>query len=227
MTEWLLQFDRKIGLQNRKVLLFLDNAASHPVNLKLKNIKIIFLPPNTTSHCQPLDQGIIKNFKTFYRALILKHLLSKMDNLHSVNELSKSIDLLDVVYFVKNAWDQVSSTTIKNCFRKSGFQNSELHETQCEFDAEDELPLILVAQINKCLQNTATNISLEEFITIDNKITTEDDNIDFSLNLDEETVASEEDENEEIEEIGDINTFHDALKANEDLKKIMILRYLH
>jgi hypothetical protein len=52
-----------MGREKRKFLLFVDNATSHPKDLKLKNIKIVFLPPNTTSIRQPLDQDIIKNFK--------------------------------------------------------------------------------------------------------------------------------------------------------------------
>lgn len=32
----------------------------------LTNIKVIFLPPNATSICQPLDQGIIKAWKAQY-----------------------------------------------------------------------------------------------------------------------------------------------------------------
>lgn len=51
MTDFLVQFDRKMHLQERKVLLFLDNAASHPRDLKLQNVKVIFLPANTTAFC--------------------------------------------------------------------------------------------------------------------------------------------------------------------------------
>ena len=41
--------------------LFLDNATVHPTSLvdKLSNIKVVFLPKNTTSCIKPLDAGII------------------------------------------------------------------------------------------------------------------------------------------------------------------------
>ncbi|GFV33817.1 tigger transposable element-derived protein 1 [Trichonephila clavipes] len=40
-----------------KVLLIVDNAASHP-ELEHLNVQLVFLPPNTTSLIQALDQGI-------------------------------------------------------------------------------------------------------------------------------------------------------------------------
>ncbi|XP_019636442.1 PREDICTED: tigger transposable element-derived protein 4-like [Branchiostoma belcheri] len=64
--DWLKKFDRKLGREKRKGLLFLDNATSHP-ELQLRNLKLIFFPPNTTSVLQPMDQGIIQTTKTKYR----------------------------------------------------------------------------------------------------------------------------------------------------------------
>ncbi|GFW15901.1 tigger transposable element-derived protein 1 [Trichonephila clavipes] len=48
-----------------KVLLIVDNAASHP-QLEHPNVQLVFLPPNTTSLIQPLDQGIIATLKKNY-----------------------------------------------------------------------------------------------------------------------------------------------------------------
>ncbi|GFX23124.1 tigger transposable element-derived protein 1 [Trichonephila clavipes] len=48
-----------------KVLLIVDSAASHP-QLEHPNVQLVFLPPNTTSLIQPLDQGIIATFKKYY-----------------------------------------------------------------------------------------------------------------------------------------------------------------
>jgi hypothetical protein len=51
-----------------KILIILDNAPSHPPTVaeQSPNIKVIFLPPNTTSLLQPLDQGVIAAFKAYY-----------------------------------------------------------------------------------------------------------------------------------------------------------------
>ncbi|GBN77925.1 hypothetical protein AVEN_243247-1 [Araneus ventricosus] len=61
--EWLVNFDKKMRNQARKVLLVLDNATCHAHGAQLRNVKLLILPPNTTSKLQPLDHGVIKCFK--------------------------------------------------------------------------------------------------------------------------------------------------------------------
>lgn len=84
MTNWLQGFERKMRIQKRKILLFLDNAASYPKNSRLENIKIVYLPPNTTSVCHPLDQGIIRNLTCFYRSIVLKTIVYRIQDAESV-----------------------------------------------------------------------------------------------------------------------------------------------
>ena len=52
-----------------KILLTMDNCPAHPKHLQgiHPNIKVMFLPPNTTSIMQPLDQEVIRNVKTLYQ----------------------------------------------------------------------------------------------------------------------------------------------------------------
>ena len=51
MIQFLTVLDRKLDVKNWKVLLFLHNAPSQPKTVQgnLKNIKLVFLPKNTTS----------------------------------------------------------------------------------------------------------------------------------------------------------------------------------
>jgi hypothetical protein len=50
-----------------KALLVLDNAPGHPTaqNGLCENVKVVFLPPNTMSLLQPMDQGIISTFNAY------------------------------------------------------------------------------------------------------------------------------------------------------------------
>ena len=52
----------ELARQRCHIFLLIDNALSHIVD-EYSNIKIQFLPPNTTSKIQPLDQGIIRSVK--------------------------------------------------------------------------------------------------------------------------------------------------------------------
>jgi len=101
MKRWLSNFDRK--MQGRKVILFLDNATSLP-HLNFQNVKLAFFPPNVTSTCQPLDLGIIKNFKTHYRINLLKHVISSIDNenIKKPNVTVLEAVMLDYSSFKKN-----------------------------------------------------------------------------------------------------------------------------
>ena len=93
MIPVLTALDRKLDVENRKVLLFLDNAPSYPETLQgnLKNIKLVFLPKNTTSQLQPCDAGIIRNFKVMYRKQLLKHLISRIDDEKTASEFIQGL----------------------------------------------------------------------------------------------------------------------------------------
>ncbi len=117
--EWIISFDKIIRFQNpaRKVILISDNAGFHDLNgIELKNVKLKFLPPNTTSKLQPLDAGIIACFKRKYR----KHFICFLLNEYEQNFNSKKLDILAAIRFIVKSLSEVTENTIKNCWYHTG-----------------------------------------------------------------------------------------------------------
>ena len=58
---------RKNGI-SFKILLVLDNVPGHPLHLDdfHSDVQVVYLLSNTTSLLQPMDQGVIANFKNYY-----------------------------------------------------------------------------------------------------------------------------------------------------------------
>ena len=65
MSDVLKRLGHIMKMQNRNVVLFLDNATSHQESIEknLSNIKLVFFPKSTTSRLQLLDAKIKRGFK--------------------------------------------------------------------------------------------------------------------------------------------------------------------
>ena len=96
MTNILESLNRRLQLEQRKIILFMDDAPCHSANLQdeISNINIVFLPKNTTPKTQPLDSGIIAGWKCSYKKRLLRHVCSKVDGSNSASDNVKSVDLL-------------------------------------------------------------------------------------------------------------------------------------
>ena len=115
--EWLQSLDRKMAQLKWKVLLFADNCPAHPVVPRLKAVAVHFLLPNTTAVPQPMDQGVMQCFKSWYKKLLLE----KMGNALN-SSINFKVDVLQAMHFAAAAWDHVYGTCAANCFRHAGWQ---------------------------------------------------------------------------------------------------------
>ena len=77
--EWVHELDGKFLRENRKIALIIDNCPAHPTIGNLSNVRLIFLPPNTTSVSQPTDQGVIKCLKAHYRRRLVRLMIQRLD----------------------------------------------------------------------------------------------------------------------------------------------------
>ena len=123
---WLNSFNDKMKAEHRNVLLFLDNAPSHPA-LDLSNANLVYFPPNKMSVLQPMDQGVIQSLKLRYRKAQFAYMISEMekDKVSTGTELMNKVNILNAVNWVASAWKDAKSSTIQKCFHKAGFKNNE------------------------------------------------------------------------------------------------------
>ena len=77
--EWVKELDRKFEKENCKIVLIADHCPAHPIVDGLKAIELVFLPQNTTSKTQPMDQGAIRSLKAKYCRKIIKRLFRAVD----------------------------------------------------------------------------------------------------------------------------------------------------
>ena len=186
MSEMLSRLDRKMRYEGRNVILFMDNASSHLDTLgdNLSNIKIIFLPKNTTSRLQPLDAGIIRAFESVYRKTLVRYVVTRIDDDKRAADIIKEIDVLRVIGWIKSVWKEVAAETIKHCFEKCVFSNGNYSIENYQEENDDEFLELLETLNSDC--------SLDEYINLDNNITTSEERdtsaVDWIENLRQECI---------------------------------------
>ena len=113
--EWVREPNKICECENGKVLLIVDNFPAHSQIGGLKVIEMCFLPPNTTSVTQPMDQGVILSLKAKYHSQMIQQLIKAID-------ANKSIPKVNVLYAMKMltiCWEDINEETVKKCVAKS------------------------------------------------------------------------------------------------------------
>ena len=125
-----------MAANNRMILLFIYNCTVRNSYPLLSHVKIEFLSPNITSKLQPLDMGIIKDFKSLYRKEMVINLVN------SINEKKFNSTILTpiLVQIAYKACKNISILCIQNCFRACGFS---------KILNNDSLEVILIKYWNK------------------------------------------------------------------------------
>jgi hypothetical protein len=66
--------------------------------------------------------------KLQYRKQLMRTLINAADKYNSVAEFTRSVTVLDAIWLVHGAWENVSPETIKKCFRHAGSVVSSIEE---------------------------------------------------------------------------------------------------
>ena len=224
--KWIRKLDTRFLLEGRSIAMVIDNCPAHPPVKGLRAIRLVFLPPNTTSKLQPCDQGIIQSMKHHYRTNMVQkyliHIESHLANTHNVSSAQIinefKISILDALYMLRTAWSKVTETTIANCFRHAGFKHQDPSESDLlvPSDSEEATGEVEVTNLFERLQDLVTDeVSAEAFYSIDNDLLTCEEAQISSLVGDvqvEQNLEAEADEEDDPDD-GDVEAMVSAKEA--------------
>ena len=88
-----------------KAHLYIDNCPAHPDSLSKGGIVCKFLPPNTTSLIQPMDQGILRQMKSGYKKKLMSQLVGDDDQ--NIVQAWKEYNIRDALINLVEAWDNI------------------------------------------------------------------------------------------------------------------------
>ncbi|XP_066445361.1 tigger transposable element-derived protein 1-like [Eleutherodactylus coqui] len=104
------------------ILLLLDNAPGHPTFLDdfHANVKVVFLPPNTTSLLQPMDQGAIATFKKYYLRRTFRQALKATEGESgmTLREFWKNFTIYNAIKNIDASWREIATATMNGVWKK-------------------------------------------------------------------------------------------------------------
>lgn len=118
---WVEESNKQMMQEDRRILLFLDNASAHHVEEPLSNVEIQMLPSNITSVLQPQDAGVIASLKAWFKRRQGQYAVEKANEIlgaagtvSSADEIY-NVDALQAMRWCQEGWESVLQTTIANC----------------------------------------------------------------------------------------------------------------
>ncbi|CAH0725635.1 unnamed protein product, partial [Brenthis ino] len=215
-TKWARAWDRELTKKNKKILLLVDNCPAHPHIADLKNITLVFLPPNTTSVLQPMDQGIIRALKAHFRKNLVLKMIQFLDGGCSSVECPK-ITVLDAILMIQDAWTQLKQGTIFNCYKHAGFvrSNVECTITSDDFNEEDDVPLSIWAKAIDKHQLPITNEDFEQYARVDDAVATCEEPFDENI---VDNIIADDANSKDSDGDDDEPEFYPTLSVSEALK---------
>ncbi|XP_026474799.1 tigger transposable element-derived protein 1-like [Ctenocephalides felis] len=180
-----------------KALLILDNAPGHPVRIADidPQIKVVFLPPNTTSLLQPMDQGVIASFKAYYlRRTFSQAVKANENDGMELRDFWKSYNILQCVKNIATSWNEVTPNNLKGVWKKLCpffFEPSE-SSTSTDQPNVDEITTDIVHLANRFPDIAVTTDDIDDLLSSHSQELTDEDLIELEAQVQKEALESQE-----------------------------------
>lgn len=145
------------------------------------------------------------------------------------SDILSQISILDAIYWLNNAWNEVEESTISKCFANAGFINIDSNDSQSECDndgngddqsdiEEDDIPLAVLKQSKNLF-----GCEFHELVNLDNGVNTCDESeknwdLPASELLKGNEIDSESDSESEAENEKNVCSVYEAKNYIQELK---------
>jgi hypothetical protein len=124
-----------------QILIIIDNTPGYPAHLDdfHANVKVVFLPPNTTLILQPMHQGVIAIFKAYYLRRTFAQAVEAIDR-HTgkiLRDFWRSYNIYQAILNIAKAWAEVTQICLNAVWKTlcpqfvhsfKGFEKDETYE---------------------------------------------------------------------------------------------------
>lgn len=164
-------------------MLLLDNAPGNPSKLGNlnKNVEVIFLPPNTTSLLQPMDQGVIATFKAYYLRRTFSQAIDITAagiNTPSLPDFWKSYNIKNTIDNINASWLEITHHNMKVVWKNilqhcsSNFTNLETEIQQVSVDIvnfgnEIGFDALDITDVCECIESHSESLSDTDLLNIE------------------------------------------------------------
>jgi hypothetical protein len=164
MENWLASFYEHIG--SRQVLLTMDRFVSHLRGVDAarppSNVRIVYFPTNAGGQFHPLEHGVIRSLKSFYKKNWLEFML---DCRGAGTDPFASVSIRDAVLWITGVWStDVKPQTVRSCFLKSTLVSLELMDLPIPRPDVTELYGHIIQLTSRSDSDTQDCMTLDQFL---------------------------------------------------------------